>query len=102
MFKAMAHPLRMAIIEALRNGEKCVHRIVEDVGAKRSNVSRHLTLMAKAGLLDQRQEGLWVFYRLASPEVLLFSACVDRMLREQWHRTAEALGRDGSYSGANR
>jgi len=54
--KAVAHPLRIAILDFLKAGEQCVCDIAEHVGSERSNVSRHLSLMAGAGVLGHRKE----------------------------------------------
>ena len=62
--KAIAHPLRVAIIHFLKDGEQCVCDIAEHVGSERSNISRHLSVMVKAGVLEYRKEGLKVTYRL--------------------------------------
>ena len=56
--KALAHPLRMAVIDFLRDGERCVCDIAEHLGAERSNVSRHLSIMVRAGVLSCRKDGL--------------------------------------------
>jgi len=81
--KASAHPLRIAILDFLRDGEKCVCDIAGHVGSERSNVSRHLSVMAGAGLLAHRKEGLKVIYRLKTPCILDFFSCVTRVLKEQ-------------------
>ena len=81
--KASAHPLRIAILDFLRDGEKCVCDIAGHVGSERSNVSRHLSVMAGAGLLSHRKEGLKVIYKLKTPCILDFFSCVTRVLKEQ-------------------
>ena len=91
--KAAAHPIRLAIIDCLRGGEQCVCEITKEVGAERSNVSRHLAVMTRAGLLDSRKEGLMVFYRLRTPCVLDFLSCVERCLREQLKEDTAILRR---------
>ena len=83
VMKAVAHPIRLAIVDILRGGEKCVCKITEAVGAERSNVSRHLAVMVKAGILASRKEGLMVYYNLRTPCVLDFFTCVEGVLREQ-------------------
>jgi DNA-binding transcriptional ArsR family regulator len=83
IIQAAAHPIRLAIIEYLEGGEQCVCDIVLHVDAQRSNVSRHLTLMLKAGVLESRKEGLKVFYQLKTPCILKFLSCVDQVLRER-------------------
>jgi DNA-binding transcriptional ArsR family regulator len=89
--KAMAHPLRIAILDFLRNQEKCVCDIAERIGSERSNVSRHLAVMVKAGLLSYSKEGLKVFYHLKAPCVLDFLSCVNNCLKEQAQETKKLL-----------
>lgn len=81
--KAAAHPIRLAVIDCLRDGERCVCEITKEVGAERSNVSRHLALMTRAGLLESRKDGLMVFYKLRTPCILSFIECVGQCLKEQ-------------------
>jgi len=81
--KAISHPLRIAVIDYLKNGEKCVCDIAEYVDSERSNVSRHLAVMVNAGVLDFRKEGLKVFYRLKTPCIVDFFTCVTRVLKKQ-------------------
>ncbi len=81
--KAIAHPLRIAVVNFLKDGEQCVCDIAEHVGSERSNVSRHLSVMVNAGLLEYRKEGLKVIYRLKTPCILEFFSCVSRVLKQQ-------------------
>lgn len=81
--KAVAHPLRIAVLDFLKDGEKCVCDIAEQIGSERSNVSRHLTLMVRAGVLSCRKEGLKVFYTLKTPCVADFLGCTCRVLKQQ-------------------
>ncbi|HUV63861.1 MAG TPA: metalloregulator ArsR/SmtB family transcription factor [Sedimentisphaerales bacterium] len=81
--KAIAHPLRIAIIDFLKDGEQCVCDIAEYVGSERSNISRHLSVMVKAGVLEYRKEGLKVIYRLKCVCILDFFSCVTGVLRQQ-------------------
>ncbi len=83
IIQAAAHPIRLAIIEYLEGGEQCVCDIVSHVGAQRSNVSRHLALMLKAGVLECRKDGLKIFYQLKTPCILKFLNCVNQVLHER-------------------
>lgn len=80
--KALAHPLRIAIIDFLKDGEQCVCDISEHIGAERSNVSRHLSVMLSAGIVECRKDGLKVLYRLKTPCILGFFECITDCLRE--------------------
>ncbi len=81
--KAIAHPLRIAVVNFLKDGEQCVCDIAQHVGSERSNVSRHLSVMLNAGLLEYRKEGLKVIYKLKTPCILEFFSCVSRVLKQQ-------------------
>ena len=83
IIQAAAHPIRLAVIEYLGQGEQCVCDIVSHVGAQRTNVSRHLALMLKAGVLESRKEGLKVYYQLRTPCILKFLDCVSEALRQR-------------------
>jgi DNA-binding transcriptional ArsR family regulator len=86
--RALAHPIRIAIADLLKGGERCVCDIAEYVGAERSNVSRHLSIMLKAGVVRTRKEGVMVFYELRTPCILNFLACASDVLR---HNLDEAV-----------
>ena len=81
--KAIAHPLRIAVVNFLKDGEQCVCDIAQHVGSERSNVSRHLSVMLNAGLLEYRKEGLKVIYKLKTPCILDFFSCTTACLKQQ-------------------
>jgi len=62
--KAMADPVRLSVIEALGAGERCVCELTGELGLAQSKLSFHLKVMKEAGLLESRQEGRWIYYRL--------------------------------------
>lgn len=77
VIKALAHPSRVLIADALTGGERCVCELTELVGADMSTVSKHLSVMKAAGLLEVEKRGLNHFYRLRCPCLLEFFRCVD-------------------------
>jgi len=81
--KAIAHPLRIAVLDFLKAGSQCVCDIARHIGSERSNVSRHLSVMTNAGVLESRKEGLKVIYTLKTPCILDFFSCVTGVLRQQ-------------------
>ncbi len=87
VFKAMGHPIRLGVIEFLREGEKCVCDIVAHTGTGISNVSKHLSVLKKASIVVDRREGLKIMYSLTMPCALDFMGCVEgvviRRLEEQ-------------------
>ena len=80
---AAGHPIRLAIIDFLKDGEQCVCRIVQHVQGQRSNVSRHLTVLLWAGIVEHRKEGLRMIYSLRTPCIVGFLSCVDNVLRRK-------------------
>lgn len=77
VFKALAHPSRLLIIEELAKSDKCVCELTRMVGAEMPTVSRHLSVLKNAGIVEDDKRGMQVFYRLAAPCVLKFLDCVD-------------------------
>ncbi len=77
VFKAMGHPLRLGVIEFLQNGEMCVCDIVAHVGTEISNVSKHLSILKKAGIVTDRRDGLKIMYSLTMSCASDFARCVE-------------------------
>ena len=69
--KALAHPLRLQIIDYLRNGEKSVAEIEQFCGeCSQSNISQHLSIMKSKGIIKSTKEGNQVFYSISKKELL--------------------------------
>ncbi|MFC1462630.1 ArsR/SmtB family transcription factor [Verrucomicrobiota bacterium] len=71
---------RLMMVEELAKGERCVCELRELVGADMSTVSKHLTVLKKAGLVESEKRGLQVFYTLLSPCVMNFFSCVESVI----------------------
>jgi ArsR family transcriptional regulator len=69
LLRALADPIRLQVIETLGHGERCVCELTEELALAQSRLSFHLRVLKEAGLLADRQEGRWVYYRL-QPEAL--------------------------------
>ncbi len=80
--QSMAHPIRMAVLDCLKDREQCVCDIAQALGTERSNLSKHLSIMVAAGVLESRKEGLKVMYKLRAPCVLQFVDCITVCLKE--------------------
>lgn len=91
VFKAMGHPLRLGIIEFLTSGEMCVCEIVEHVGTEISNVSKHLSVLKKAGIVYDRRDGLKIMYSLAMPCALDFARCVEGVVIKRLDQQRSAM-----------
>lgn len=71
--KAMADPMRLHILHELQGGERCVNDILAQVGGSQANVSKHLSVLRRAGLVTCRRDGVNVYYRIDDPTV--FAIC---------------------------
>lgn len=91
VLKALAHPIRLAIVQHLAPGEKCVCEIVEHTGTTQSNISKHLGILKKAGLIQDRKKGLSVYYRLVMPGAMSFFRCVQTILERQTSERSAVL-----------
>lgn len=66
IFKALGHPSRLLMVDALRDGEKCVCDLQALVGDDMSTVSRHLSVLREAGIVSSEKRGTNIYYRLSS------------------------------------
>jgi ArsR family transcriptional regulator len=62
--KALADEKRVRVLLALQDGELCVCQITELFGLAASTISKHLSILYQAGLVDSRKEGRWIYYSL--------------------------------------
>lgn len=67
LFKTLGHPARIKILQMLRDEERCVCELMEDIDIEQSNLSQHLGILKKRGLIDSRKDGQRVIYWLAYP-----------------------------------
>lgn len=81
VFKALAHPTRLFIIDKLSAGECCVCEFVNEIKADFSTVSKHLSVLKNAGIIIDDKRGQQVFYRLQMNCVANFNHCVDNFLQ---------------------
>ena len=79
VLKALGHPTRLLITEALMQGELCVCALRDLVGDDISTVSKHLSVLKSAGVLTSQKRGLNVYYRLACDCFGEFVRCVDQV-----------------------
>jgi ArsR family transcriptional regulator len=79
--RALGDESRLRTLMALRQGDLCLCQLIDLLGLAPSTVSKHVSVLKEAGLVRQRKEGRWHFYRLADPET---SAEVENAL--EWVR----------------
>lgn len=83
-FKVLGEPLRLELLNQLMvHGELNVMRLVEITGQRQANISKHLTLMAREGILERRKDGLNVYYRIADPTIHGICMLVCGRLKEE-------------------
>ncbi|MBM3823806.1 MAG: helix-turn-helix transcriptional regulator [Verrucomicrobia bacterium] len=95
-FRLLAEPMRLRLLHELRGGEKSVTALVEATGAGQANVSKHLSLLAGAGMVGRRKQGLNVHYFIADES--LFELCdlvCGRLQEELAAKTAWLAGSAG-------
>jgi ArsR family transcriptional regulator len=82
IIKALAHPTRLFIVDELAHGERCVCELTDMIGVEMPTVSRHLSQLKNAGILEGEKRGSQVFYRLRVPCVLNFFKCVQAVQKQ--------------------
>lgn len=81
IIKALAHPARLLIVDELsQTSERCVCELTEMIGADMSTVSRHLGVLANAGLVEYEKRGQMVYYRLRMKCILKFFDCIESVV----------------------
>ena len=80
VFKALAHPSRLSIVEALVEREYCVNELTDLLGIDASTTSRHLAILRNAGLISDDKRGASVYYRLQCTCILTFLECVESVI----------------------
>ena len=86
-FSAFAVPMRLKILNALRSGERNVGDLASALGSGQANMSKHLRLLAQAGLIEKSTRGTSAFYRIADPRIYhlcdLVCAQIGRRIEKQ-------------------
>jgi ArsR family transcriptional regulator len=70
IFKALADPNRLKIVKLLKEGELCACELTIALSSSQSTVSHHLSVLKNAGLIKERKEGKWSYYRLSDGAVI--------------------------------
>jgi DNA-binding transcriptional ArsR family regulator len=91
VLKAMADPTRLKILHSLQSGERCVSDIMTVVNGSQANVSKHLSLLKRAGLVACRRDGLNVFYRIIDEGVFAICRNVCDSLEERTGRDHQTI-----------
>lgn len=82
MFKALAHPMRLLLLEKINERPRCVCELAAEVGIEKSVASKHLSQMKAAGLVDVEKRGTLVQYHIVAPCILDTAACAEKTIVE--------------------
>ncbi|MDA8096498.1 MAG: ArsR family transcriptional regulator [Desulforudis sp.] len=91
IFKAVGHPTRVRIVESLRDGERCVCEIMAELELEQSNVSQHLAVLKKAGILGSRKDGMKMMYWVRQDAAFRMLDHAREILLQQAHERLELL-----------
>ena len=81
--KGLADPKRLLILNALRDGERSVTDLVDDLDIPQANVSQHLAVLRDRGLVTGRRDGQWVYYSLTSKKIVEAMDLLREVMNEQ-------------------
>jgi DNA-binding transcriptional ArsR family regulator len=91
-FRAIGEPLRVRMLDLLREDELGVNELAERLGAGQQNVSKHLGVLTDAGMLARRKDGNHVYYRIADESVFALCEQVCGSLQSQLSSLAALVG----------
>ena len=94
ILKALSHPIRIILVDALRQQDMCVCDLNTLVNVDQSSVSRHLAQLKKAGIVSERREGMRVIHHLETPCIFNAISCAENVLAERHIRQAELIRKD--------
>jgi DNA-binding transcriptional ArsR family regulator len=90
-FRVLGEPMRIRLLDRLRDGEATVGDLSEALAASQQNVSKHLTVLAEAGVLGRRKEGNHVYYRIVDEGVFALCEQVCGSVQQQLRSLNELL-----------
>ena len=91
IIKALSHPTRLFIVDQLESGKRCVCELTKLIGADMSTVSKHLSVLKAAGIVQDEKVGQQVFYHLKVPCVLKFFGCVEAVMESNAREQLELV-----------
>jgi len=93
VLKAVAQPVRMRILEFLREGERCVCEIISALNEEQTNLSKHLAALRHAGIVELRKEGTYNYYSVRHPEVFQILDLARKIVENEIKRSTNMLKR---------
>ena len=92
-FKALAEPMRLRLLQALRGGERSAGDLAERIGAGQANVSKHLQVLMQQGFVDRRKDGTTSWYRITDQQVFTMCELVCGAIEDELDRKRKLLRR---------
>ena len=93
--KSLAHPLRLQIIEHLKDKEASVGEMVKAIGVEQSGLSKHLSILRTAGIVSSRQEKAAVFYSIRDGDIFHVLRPIAEILRKKLKESQSVLAHLG-------
>ncbi len=81
--KTLGSPVRIEILESIRNGEKTVGQLSEELKLRQANVSQHLAVLRQRQVVTTRREGTSTYYRVSNPKIIQACQLMREVLLEQ-------------------
>ena len=91
LFKVLAHPSRIRVLELLQDGPRPVHELLGELGLEASNLSQQLGVLRRSGLVGSSREGATVLYTLATPDVADLLLHARAILTSLWAERRDLL-----------
>lgn len=91
IIKAMAHPVRLMIIDELSRGDRCVCELLPKFNLDQSTLSRHMSQLKNAGIVTEKKEGVRVIHHLATPCIMQIFGCVMNVAKDDLRRKGKLL-----------
>lgn len=90
-FRVLSEPSRLQVVCALKPGAKNVSEIIDETGLGQANVSKHLKILAQAGIVQRQPQGVSVYYQIADPIIFDLCELVCRRLKIQLQEQVQIL-----------
>jgi DNA-binding transcriptional ArsR family regulator len=101
-FRLIGEPMRIRLLDRLRDREQSVGELTDALGASQQNVSKHLSVLHTAGIVSRRKDGNRVVYTIADPSLFALCEIVCGGLQQQVSELAQLLDAHGETTAAPR
>ena len=93
--KSLAHPVRLEIIEYIKNKEASVGELVKELSVEQSGISKHLAVLRQAGIVSSRQEKATVYYSIRDRDIFRVLRPIAEILRKKLEEGQDVLAHLG-------